>query len=370
MTVLITVTTALLFGLLPALRSTRVDLAESFKDGDRASSEGRGKHRVRSALVVSEFALALVLLIGAGLLIRTFSALQRIDPGFDPRNVVTMTISVAGTAEADSSRRRPFFVDALARARSIPGVVGASYINHLPIDGDQWGFSFFVEGRPRPRPGEAPGAVYRVVFPTYFRTMGIPLLRGRDVTDTDRAGSPPVVVINDYLAKTYWPGQDPIGKRISFDDTTWMTVVGVTKNTTIHEWSAPPQEELFVPYAQSPASRFGYLTLVARVGCARAAPCDVTQFAAPIVNGIRDIDRNVAISSIESMRHAVDHATAEPRFYLVLLGAFAAIALVQCGGARGELSPGAARDTDRPIDRASARLAAVVRAMEYWRSAS
>ncbi len=332
MTLAITAATAVLFGLLPALRAARVDLAGSFKDGDRASTAGRERHRLRSALVTSEFALALVLLVGAGLMMRTFTALRHFDPGFDPANVITMTISAAGTKEADSTVRQAYFSDVLARVRAVPGVHTASYINHLPIAGDVWGRSFYVEGRATPKPGDAPNAVYRVVYPGYFRTMRIPLLGGRDVSDADRAGSEPVVVINEFMATKYWPGENAVGKRIALGDSTWIRVVGVSKNST-HEWSAPASEELFLPYAQSDLrtaaqSPFEYLTLVARIDCRASVRCDAARVAAPIVSAIRGVDRRVAISAVQSMSAVVDLTTAESRFYLVLLGAFASIALL------------------------------------------
>lgn len=333
MTLGITGATAIFFGLLPALRSARVDLAETFRDGDRGSTEGHGKHRLRSALVASEFALALVLLMGAGLMIRSVAALQHVDPGFDPRDVVTMIVSISGTKEADPSLRQAFFTDMLSGVRATPGVESATFINHLPIAGDSWGYSFAVEGRPKPKPGDSPVATYRVVFPGYFHAMRIPLLRGREIASSDRMDATPVVVINEMMAKRYWGSDDPIGKRITLDDSTWVTVVGIAKNTVQEDWSAAPQPEMFLPYAQqrafltSPASRYAYLTLVARVDCRNRGRCESAALATPIVRAVREVNHSAAISSVQTMIAVVEQATAESRFYLVLLGAFAAIAV-------------------------------------------
>jgi putative ABC transport system permease protein len=331
MAFVITAITAIGFGLLPALRASRVSLAESFRDGDRASSEGRGRGRMRSVLVASEFALALTLLVGAGLMIRTFVSLQRIDPGFDPRNVVSMIVSTVGTPASDSGRHETFYVDALARVKALPGVADASYINHLPIAGDIWGLPFHIEGRPAPKPGESPTAAYRVVFPGYFGTMRLPILRGRDISASDRLDTPPVVVINEFMARRHWPGEDAVGKRITLDDSTWVTIVGIAKNDVRQDWAAPPEEEIFLPFAQqrgyvNGSGPRGSMTLVARVAC-NASECDASMLANPIRAAIRGVEARAPISAVRTMRSVVDEATAEPRFYLVLLVAFAGVAV-------------------------------------------
>ena len=344
--------TGIAFGLAPALRTSKLNVSESLKEGERGSSEGIRRNRLRSLLVASEFALALMLLAGAGLMIRSFVALENIDPGFDPHNVLSMVVSVAGaeksptlsfpksgndkdgapSKQAQPNRRAAFYQEVIQRIEGLPGVQSASAINHLPLAGDTWGFHYYVEGRPLPRQGEFPTATYRVVLPEYFHTMNIPLLRGRDVQRNDNLRSPGVVVVNDWFARRYWPGEDPIGKRITLDDPrlnpSWLTVVGVSKNTVRAQWAAPPEEEIFLPYLQTQSYLQGesfataYLTLVIR---AKGNPADL---AATIQAEVRALDKNVPISEVQTMDQVVAEATAQSRFYLFLLGAFAAVALL------------------------------------------
>jgi putative ABC transport system permease protein len=214
----------------------------------------------------------------------------------------------------------------------LPGVTTASAINHLPLAGDIWGWPFRVEGRPEPKPGEAPTATYRVVLPGYFRTMGIPLRRGRDVSEEDRAGAPGVVVVNEALAARHWPGEDPLGKRLALSDReptpTWLTVVGVVKDTVRGRWGAPPEDELYLSYPQvrryveNPSSHFAYLTLVVRTTGDPAA-------LAPALRGVVWArERNAPISEVRVLEEVVAGATERPRFYVVLLAVFAAVALI------------------------------------------
>ncbi len=208
----ITVLTALAFGLTPAMRAAAGNLSDALKEGGRGDSDGIRRNRLRSFLVASEFALAFMLLIGAGLMIRSFFALQSVDPGFNPHNVLSMVVSVAGTKEAEPNRRAIFYRELLQKIGTLPGVNSVGAINHLPLAGDMWDRGFEIEGRPKPRPGESPRAVYRIVMPGYFETMRLPLRRGRTITEHDDTRAPGVVIINERAAREYWPGHDPIGQ--------------------------------------------------------------------------------------------------------------------------------------------------------------
>ncbi|MEP7132570.1 MAG: ABC transporter permease, partial [Acidobacteriota bacterium] len=328
----ISIATGIAFGLAPALASSRRDLSESLREGERGSTEGRGRNRLRSVLVGSEFALALILLVAAGLMIRTFVALQAIDPGFDQRRVLSMVVSVSGAPSAGPGRRGVFYPRVLDRVRALPGVRSASFINHLPLAGDVWGFPFAVEGRPAAARGDAPTAAYRVVLPGYFTTMGLPLRRGRDIAGSDRLDAPGVIVINEFLANRFWNGENPLGKRIALgggkDAPDWLTVIGVVKNAARSDWTAPADSEIYVPLLQSPRYletrffAFEYLTLVV------ATSGDPAAAAGSVRNEVHSIDPAVTISEVQTMEHAVGQANAQPRFYLMLLSAFAAVALL------------------------------------------
>lgn len=350
-----TLLTSVGFGLAPAIEASSVNMNDTLKEAGRCRSEGVRGNRLRSSLVISEFALALMLLVGAGLMIRTFAALEAVDAGFDPHNVVSMMVSVSGSKEEDPGRREVFYRQLLERVRSLPGVQAAGAINHLPLAGDQWGWHFAIEGRPKPRPGEAPGAVYRIVTPGYFTAMRLPLVRGRDITETDSLSAPGVVIINEQAAEQYWPGEDPIGKRVCFDDDTsnpaaWLTVIGVAKNAKQDSWTDKTAPEVYLAAFQnrdylgesgSEASKhMNYITLVARsAGDPAVAASEMKQAA-------WSFDRNLPISQVVTMDGVVADANARPRFEMLLLTIFAVVALVLAAvGLYGVISYSASRRT-------------------------
>ena len=334
-TALVTLATGLAFGIVPAMRASALNASDVLKENGRGSTAGIRHGRLRSLLVISEFALALVLLAGAGLMVRSFVALQAVDPGFDPRNLMTMVISVAGTQEGEPRRRAEFYQQIIRQVRTLPHVQSAGAINHLPLAGDLWGWPFWVEGRPIPGPGDAPGAVYRVILPGYFRTMGIPILRGRDINDGDNLNAPAVVIINQRLAQRFWPGEDPVGKRITLDDprkkTDWLVVVGVAGDSKQGDWTIAPTSEVFLPFLQNrrylegPALWNAYLTLVVR------SSGDPAPLAAAVEGEVRRLDKNVTISEIQTMGQVVADSTGRQRFFLFLLSTFAATALILAG---------------------------------------
>jgi len=329
----ITLLTILIFGLAPAARATAGDLTGGLNQGGRGGGGGVRRSRLRGFLVASEFALAFILLIGAGLMIRSFVALESVDPGFDPHHVLSMVVSVAGSREAEAGRRPTFYRQLLERLGAMPGVVSAGSINHLPLAGDMWDWPFTIEGRPKSGPGESPSAIYRIVTPGYLETMRLPVLRGRAITSSDDERAPGVVLINEHAARRYWPGEDPLGKRIAFDrdsqgGLTWLTVIGVVKDAVQGDWAAQPESECYLAalqhhaFLKDPAANWAYLTLVVRTSG------DPAEFAPAVKRTVWSFDSNLPISEVFTMDRVVADANAQPRFEMLLLGVFAAVALV------------------------------------------
>lgn len=333
----VTVLTALLFGLTPALHAAAANLSDALKEGGRGHSDGRRRNRLRSFLVASEFALAFILLIGAGLMVRSFYALQSVDTGFNPHNVLSMVVSVAGTKEADPGRREIFYRELLEKVKALPGVHSVGGINHLPLEGDQWDRGFEIEGRPKPRPGEMPNAVYRIVMPGYFETMRLQVKRGRAITYQDHVKSQAVVIINERAAERFWPRENPIGKRIAIGGQdsgrpNWLTIIGVAANASLDDMVSNPYPEVYLAGLQTAAflgegkdpmtPHMSYMTLVVR---ADGSPAQLMPAVRQVV---WSFDKNLPLSQALTMDEVVAHATAQPRFEMLLLSLFGAVALV------------------------------------------
>ena len=318
-TALIALLTGVVCGLAPALRAFRTDLQESLKSGGRGSTAGRSEHRTRALLVISEVALALVLLVGAGLMLRSFQQLQAVDPGFDPHHLLALEVAAGGKAYRTGPSRIRFFEQLRPRLEALPGVESVSLINHLPISGDIWTLGIIIYGRPDPPPGQQPTAAYRVVQPGYFATMKIPMLQGRDFDNHDIRDTTPVAIVNEVLAKRHWPGENAIGQRLRLG-ANWMTIVGIIKNVKQTDWTENPDDEIYLPHAQSDAG-FSFMTVVMR------AHGDPLALRKPVEEQVRSLDKDVPIAHVQSMEQVIADKLWRGRLAMTLLGLFAAVAV-------------------------------------------
>lgn len=321
--------TSVLFGLLPALHLSRLDLGDSLKEGGRhqGSVVGRG---AREALIVAEVALSLVLLVGAGLLLRSLWQLQRVNPGFSPDRVLAMEVSLP-TATYEEGRQMPFYQRFEERLGGIAGVMGVGAINILPLSNNYDSRGIQIEDRPAAE-GQGPSPQARSVTPGYFRAMGIPLIRGRGFDAHDTEAAPRVVIISESMARTYWPGEDPIGRRITFNSgipgeqvqtvggpgsRQIVGIVGDVKHLGLAESEVPM---FYTPHTQQPS--YHTMRVVVR---ADADPAGLTR---AIRDELTQMDRNVPLSQVTTLGRVVDGAVAEPRVRAMLIGLFAALALV------------------------------------------
>ncbi len=315
-TLVVSCLTGILFGLAPALSALRGDVSEPLKEGGRGSTGGRS-NRLRQALVASEVALALVVLSGAGLMIKSMSRLLGVDPGFKPKNVLIMGMSLPQEDLYNGPPGHPLFCRNLdEHVSAIPGVITVGAVGHLPMRGDA-GRSFAIEGKPDPGRGHRPGAHYSVACPNYFKALGVPVLAGREFTHQDTVGAPGVVVINQTMALKYWPKEDPVGRRILEDDS-WLTVVGVVGD--VRHWgldnaSAP---QFFRPYTQA---AWPVMTVVVRTN---SAP---TSFTPAIKKAMGEVEPDRPVSDFETMQNVVQDSLGSRRFPTLLLSAFALLAL-------------------------------------------
>jgi putative ABC transport system permease protein len=320
-TAALTLAAGVLFGLIPAVRSTRADLAETFKEGGRASTGGAGTTRLRGALVVSEVAFALLLLIGAGLMMKSFLRLQGVEPGFAPERLLTANVILPARAYGGDTAVRAFYDQLLERLERLPGVEAAAATSVLPFGGTNTDVSVLLDGQPAPPPGQAPTVWYRQVTPEYHRAMGIALRRGRAFSAADREGAPRVALVSETAASRFWPGEDPVGKRLSLGGDPgepWVEVVGVVADVRHTALGVPPAVELYIPFAQYPSSG---MTLVLR---ADAAPERLTT---AVRAELAQLDPTIPLSGVLTMAERMGESLAMPRLYMLLFAVFSAVAL-------------------------------------------
>jgi len=324
-TLAVSVVTSIVFGLAPALASSRAtDLQAALKEGGRGSSDGLLHHRLRGALVVSEVALALLLLAGAGLLIRSFLNLQSVNPGYNPSGVLTAAITLPESKYGPRPRKVVFWEQLLDQVSSLPGVEAAGITSNLPASGSNSGMLFFVEGKPFVPPSEAPIAWFRQVSTGYFRAMQIPLVGGRLFGPQDNIESPAVAIVNQTLARRSWPNQDAVGKRFCTNppqagrSPSWITIVGVVGDLRHRELSREPDAELFFAFQQvTPAG----VTVVARTSG------DATRFAPLLRRAVAAVDSEQPLSQVKTMAGILSDSLAPRRFAVFVLSVFAAVAL-------------------------------------------
>jgi putative ABC transport system permease protein len=320
---LVSLLTALVFGLAPALHASKPDLQETLKEGGRSSTGGSRANRLRSLLVISEIASALVLLIACGLMLKSFWRLQHVNPGFAADNLITLELQLPQNKYREGPQFVAFQQQLVQHATSIPGVSHAATVNNLPFSGNEAYLAFTIEGRPVPNPADRPRAYHRVISSDYFQTMGIPFRQGRPFNDHDNADAPGVAIINETAARRYWPGEDPIGRRIKRgrpeSQNPWLTIVGIIGSISHTSLQVEAQPEFYVPFLQNPD---GVLTLVAR---AAADPQTITK---SVRGEVLALDRDLPASNIKFMSELISNSVAQPRMYAVLLIIFATVALI------------------------------------------
>jgi predicted permease len=339
-TAAVAVLTGVLFGLAPALRGSRMNLGETLKEGGR-NLAGGGQRLLRNLLVVTEIAMSLVLLVCAGLLIRSFVRVQQVDPGFAPQNVLSMRMTLVGPAYSEETRRMNFYRQLWERIRRLPGVESAGGVSALPLAGGiGWG-SVTIEGYDASSGQSMIQSDLRAASVGYFETMKIPLIRGRFFVERDTEESEQVVIVDENMASTYWPNADPIGKRLKIGDpnskTPWMTVVGVVANVKHYALDADSRVALYTPHLQSGA---GSLAVVARTST------DPAGLAAAITREARAIDPNLPVFDVKTMEQWLSESLARRRFAMLMLGLFAMVAMLLASvGVYGVMSYSVAQRT-------------------------
>ena len=321
-TILVSVVTGLAFGLLPAMQLARPNLSGTLREeGGRGASLGRAGQRVRSALVVGEVALSLVLLVGAGLMAKSFLKLREVNPGFAPERTLTAAISLPQAKYDSSHKRAEFARQALERLAGQPGVRAAAVASPLPMSGNDRILAFVIEGRPPLAAGETPSAIHAAVSTSYFGAMRIPLTKGREFTDQDRRGVPQVVIVSESFVKKFFPNQDPIGQQLRIGNTSGPLneIVGVVGDVKHYSLRDDSQAAMYQPYAQtSPSS----LSIVVR---AAGRPEELT---AVVRREVRAVDPDLPLTSVRTLDELLASTVAPQRFNAALITGFAGLALL------------------------------------------
>jgi len=322
-TLLVSVLTGVVFGLVPAIHSSKTELTESLKEGGRSGSEGARRNFIRSVLVVGELAIAVVLLVGAGLLMQSLWRLRNVSPGFESQNLLTFVVGIP-EVKYPTEKQEPFYRELVRRVESLPGVRSASSIIPLPLTGDSFVISFETEGRPVEK-GNQPSADFFAIEEGYFKTLGVSMLQGREFTERDNKTAPPVIIVNQAFAKKFFPGEDPIGKRIkpgistNSDKPAMREIVGVVSDVRNRNLSSELRAGYFIPATQMP---FNQMTLIVRT------VNDPHSLITAVQNEVHAMDQEVPVFSIKTMDEYISATVATPRFNATLLVIFAAVALV------------------------------------------
>jgi putative ABC transport system permease protein len=315
--------TGVLFGLLPALSASKADVSVSLKEGgSRGSTAGAGARRLRATLVVAEIAITVVLLAGAGLMVRSFMAIQSVDPGFRPERVLTFDFALPAAKYKEDPQIVGFAEQLTARAAALPGVERAALVDALPLSGGGSVLAFVIEGRPPLPPEQVQDAQVFVVTPDYFEVLGIGHVRGERLTERHREGTPDVAVINEAMARRFWPGEDPVGKRLNLgnpENTPWVTVIGIVRDTRHSGLDKEPYPQMYGPAAQFPRRA---MTLVARTSG------DPTGLAPALRRELAAIDPDLPLYNVRTMEQVMSDSISRRRFQMVLIAAFAGVGLL------------------------------------------
>jgi len=319
---LISLLTGVVFGLAPALQASKPDLLMTMKESGGQATTGTGGRRIRNLLVITEVALALVLLIGAGLLINSFWRLQQVNPGIKPDHLLTLRLTLPQTEYRENQQASNFYQQLLARLSSMPGAESAGAVTVLPLSGGFSCDSFTRDDKPN-TPGQEPCAEYRSITPGYFRTMGMALLNGREFTERDSGSAPPVAIINETMARRFFADVNPLGMRITPDTGQRISreIIGIVRDIKHFGLDKDAGPELYVPYFQDAWART--MTVVLRTSAA-----DPASLSSAVRREIWAIDKNLPVVNIQTMEQLLARSIAEPRFRTLLLGLFAAIALL------------------------------------------